>query len=58
MEERDRGCDLQRQERIQLFRCDWKGKGHFDAKVLWSVIAYNIRVMTSLLLDELTLQSQ
>jgi len=19
------------------FRCDWKGKGHFDAKVLWSV---------------------
>jgi IS5 family transposase len=43
---------------FKLFRCDWKGKGHFDAKVLWSVIAYNIRVMTSLLLDELTLQSQ
>ena len=43
---------------FKLFRCDWNGKGHFDAKVLWSVIAYNIRVMTSLLLGELTLQSQ
>jgi IS5 family transposase len=43
---------------FKLFRCDWKGKGHFDAKVLWSVIAYNIRVMTSLMLDELTVQSQ
>ena len=43
---------------FKLFRCDWKGKGHFDAKVLWSVIAYNIRVMTSLMLTELTLQPQ
>ena len=43
---------------FKLFRCDWKGKGHFDAKVLWSVIAYNIRVMTSLMLNELTLQFQ
>ena len=43
---------------FKLFRCDWKGKRHFDAKVLWSVIAYNIRVMMSLLLDKLTLQSQ
>ncbi len=29
-----------------LCRCTWKGWEHFEAKVLWSVIAYNIRVMT------------
>ena len=29
-----------------LNRCTWKGWEHFEAKVLWSVIAYNIRVMT------------
>jgi len=31
-----------------LARCTWKGWEHFVAKVLWSIIAYNIRVMTSL----------
>lgn len=31
---------------FNLGRCTWKGFGHFEAKVLWSVIAYNIRVMT------------
>jgi len=36
-----------------LFRCEWKGRGHFDAKVLWSVIAYNIRVMTDFMLGRL-----
>ena len=36
---------------FQLFRCEWKGRGHFDAKVLWSVIAYNIRVMTCFIVD-------
>lgn len=30
-----------------LGRCTWKGWEHFEAKVLWSVIAYNIRVMTA-----------
>lgn len=30
-----------------LCRCTWKGWKHFEAKVLWSVIAYNIRVMTA-----------
>lgn len=30
-----------------LGRCTWKGWDHFVAKVLWSVIAYNIRVMTA-----------
>jgi len=44
-----RGCNL--------YRCEWKGRSHFDAKVLWSVIAYNIRVITSLLLPKLQPQS-
>ena len=29
-----------------MFRCNWKGEVHFKQKVLWSAIAYNIRVMT------------
>ena len=31
---------------FNLRRINWSGLGHFKAKVLWSVIAYNIRVMT------------
>ena len=41
-----------------MHRCRWKGREHFDAKMLWSVIAYNIRVITSLLLPKLIPQSQ
>jgi IS5 family transposase len=33
-----------------MFRCNWKGEAHFKQKVLWSVIAYNIRVMTAAVL--------
>jgi len=33
--------------------CNWKGWEHFQAKVLWSVIAYNFRVMTTLVLQRL-----
>lgn len=36
-----------------LFRCNWKGQAHFDAKVMWSVIGYNIRVMTAAVLSQL-----
>jgi IS5 family transposase len=43
---------------FKLFRCEWKGREHFDAKVLWSVIAYNIRVMTGILIAKLTLKPQ
>jgi IS5 family transposase len=43
---------------FDLFRCDWKGREHFDAKVLWSVIAYNIRVMTGFMLGKLMPQPQ
>jgi transposase, IS5 family len=35
---------------FNLTRCNWKGLEHFKSKVLWSVIAYNIRVMTAALL--------
>lgn len=33
---------------FNLARCTWKGWEHFVAKVFWSIIAYNIRVMTTL----------
>ena len=36
---------------FDLFRCNWKGYDHFEAKVLWSVIGYNIRVMTAAVLS-------
>lgn len=38
---------------FDIFRCDWKTRAHFDAKVYWSVIAYNIRVMTDLLIGRM-----
>jgi len=38
---------------FELQRCIWKGWAHFQAKVLWSIIAYNIRVMTQLMLARL-----
>jgi IS5 family transposase len=33
--------------KFEMFRCNWKGSAHFRQKVLWSAIAYNIRVMTA-----------
>lgn len=36
-----------------MFRCNWKGLNHFKAKVLWSAIGYNIRVMTALVLEQM-----
>ena len=30
--------------------CTWKGFKHFKAKVMWSVLAYNIRVLTNMTL--------
>ncbi len=40
---------------FDMFVCTWKGKVHFDAKVLWSAIAYNIRVMTRLVVSKIFL---
>lgn len=37
---------------FNLTRCNWKGLEHFKSKVLWSVIAYNNRVMTAALLKQ------
>lgn len=42
----------------ELFRCEWRTKARFDAKVYWNVIAYNIRVMTAALLGKMRAQTQ
>ena len=38
---------------FDMFRCEWKTRAHFDAKVYWSVLAYNIRVMIGMLIGKL-----
>ncbi|MEW5817843.1 MAG: ISNCY family transposase [Spirochaetota bacterium] len=40
----------------ELFRCEWKTRARFDAKVYWNVIVYNIRVMTGALLAKMQTQ--
>jgi IS5 family transposase len=35
---------------FDIFRCNWKGWENFCSKVFWSVIGYNIRAMTNLML--------
>jgi IS5 family transposase len=42
----------------ELFRCEWRTRAHFDAKVYWNVIVYNIRVMTGALLAKMQTQTQ
>ena len=37
----------------KLVRCNWKGWEHFKSKVYWSIIAYNIRVLTGHILSKL-----
>ena len=32
---------------FNIERCNWKGFDHFCSKVMWSVLGYNIRVMTA-----------
>ena len=39
---------------FQMFRCEWKGRVRFEAKVLWSMLAYNLRVMTRVALRQIT----
>jgi len=36
-----------------LFRCNWKGWNNFQSKIMWSVIAYNIRVMTAAVMTQI-----
>jgi len=38
---------------FNIHRCNWKGWVNFQAKVLWSVLAYNIRVMSNLLIGQI-----
>ena len=42
----------------ELFRCEWKTRAHFDAKVYWNVIVYNIRVMTGAFLTKMQTDMQ
>ena len=42
----------------ELFRCEWKTRARFDAKVHWNVIVYNMRVMTGALLAKMQTQMQ
>lgn len=38
---------------FNIRRCTWKGWLNFQAKVLWSVLAYNIRVMSNALVGQM-----
>jgi len=40
---------------FQIRRCTWKGIAHYGQKIFWSVIGYNLRVMTSAILQTMTL---
>ncbi len=42
----------------ELFRCEWRTRARFDAKVYWNVIVYNIRVMTGAFLAKMQTQMQ
>ncbi len=42
---------------FNLDRCNWKGWIHFQAKVLWSVLAYNIRVLTAMVMNNILNES-
>ena len=43
---------------FKIHRCNWKGWTHFRAKVMWSVLAYNIRVMSNLLVGQMDVAIQ
>jgi len=36
---------------FSIKRCNWKGWDHFTSRILWAVIAYNIRRMTRLVIS-------
>lgn len=43
---------------FELFRCEWRTRERFDAKVYRNVIVYNIRVMTGTFLAKMRTQTQ
>jgi IS5 family transposase len=40
---------------FQIRRCTWKGLAHYGQKLFWSIIGYNLRVMTAAILQTMTL---
>ena len=40
---------------FQIHRCNWKGFAHYKQKIFWSIIGYNLRVMTVGFLQALSL---
>jgi len=38
---------------FNIVRCNWKGFDHFCSKVMWSVLGYNIRVLTAAVLQRI-----
>jgi len=38
---------------FDIFICNWKGWEHFQSKVLWSVLAYNFRVLSGLIFERI-----
>jgi IS5 family transposase len=40
---------------FQIRRCSWKGFAHYGQKIFWSIIGYNLRVMTRAILKSMTL---
>jgi len=40
---------------FEIRRCSWKGLAHYGQKLFWSVIGYNLRVMTAGFLQAMTL---
>jgi IS5 family transposase len=40
---------------FNIARCTWKGLAHYGQKVFWSIIGYNLKVMTAGLLQTATL---
>lgn len=43
---------------FELFRCEWRTRERFDAKVFWNAICYNIRVMTGAFIAKMQTQLQ
>ncbi|MBW6492738.1 MAG: transposase, partial [Lentimicrobium sp.] len=41
---------------FNLDRCYWKGWVHFQAKVMWSALAYNFRVFTAMVMKSILLE--
>ena len=42
---------------FNIRQCNWKGWAHFQAKVLWSALGYNFRILTTMVLGKLELQT-